>query len=134
MERLMKCRYCGKEFTAMRLDKKTCSGSCRTMYTKRRNDPHTYGKVVPVLFDLDEDEYRSLLKWADSENKHPYDLAKDLVVNGQKGLIKVLFTPKDMSWYLNKLDLVFEDASLEKLIHDWTMERAKMELEKWENE
>jgi hypothetical protein len=127
MERTKTCRYCQKEFTAKRIDAKYCSDSCRQMNHRRESDPWTYGKVVPIYFELEEIEYHTLLKKANEVRKHPNEFAKELLIKSHEGLVKLFFSSQEMSTLINPLSSI-RRKSASKLIRDWTLERAKEEM------
>lgn len=127
MERKIKCRYCQKEFTAKRIDAKYCGNSCRQMGYRRESNPDIYGKVVPIFFDLDAEDYENLLIKADEEGMHPNEFAKDFLLRKEENYLRLYLEDNDWTYCLNNLEVFFPDSSIEKLLHDWLLERVKKE-------
>lgn len=130
MERKKICRYCQKEFIAKRIDAKYCSQSCRQMGYRRESSPEVYGKVVPVFFELDAEEYEQLLIKSGDEDIHPNDFAKEYLLRNEENYVKLYFQDREWPRYLNSLEHIFPDKSMEKLMHDWIIERIKKEFER----
>lgn len=130
MERTKKCRYCSAEFKAKRIDAKYCSDSCRQMSYRRQSDPHTYGKVVPIYFELDADVYAEVLKKADSIELHPNEYIKQMVADDEFEL-RVPFTNSERA-HLNTARLKYKDVSAEILIRYWINQRLKKEFDNWD--
>ncbi len=129
MERIKNCLYCQKEFKAKRIDAKYCSDSCRQMSYRRESNPWTYGKVVPIYFELEDYQYLNLLERAEEADMHPNEFTKDLVVKSHTGLVSLFFTPSQISGLINPLTTIHGGISAEKLLRDWVLERARREME-----
>ena len=128
MERNKKCRYCQSEFKAKRIDAMYCSDSCRQMSFRRQSDPHTYGKVVPIYFELDDHEYSEVLKNASAQGVHPNDYVKQLIVNEDRSIMISLDEIEKSN--LNTVGLYYHKVPIEKLVHNWMIERIKNEMDK----
>ena len=127
MVRNKECRYCGTEFKAKRIDAKYCSDSCRQMSYRRQSDPHTYGKVVPIYFELDADVYAEVLKKADAIELHPNEFVKQMVADDEFAL-RVPFTDSERA-LLNTARIKYKNVSAELLIRFWTMQRIQKDLD-----
>ncbi|MCF6172081.1 MAG: hypothetical protein L3J66_14010 [Bacteroidales bacterium] len=130
MERSKKCRYCQKEFTAKRIDAKYCSDSCRQMGYRRDVNPEIYGKVVPIYFELDDNEYAEVLKKAEGEGMHPNEYVKELLTKEEE-FIRVRFTYNDWTTKINALVAMYDDISPEKLVRDLFLKAAEREFREY---
>lgn len=130
MERLKNCRYCQKEFVAKRIDARYCSVSCRQMGNRRDNDPATYGKVVPIYFELDDHEYADVLQKAEELEMHPNEYVKELILN-KDDFLSIHFTSDERNDFINFLKLIYDDSSEEKIVKDLFLIAAKAAIENY---
>lgn len=128
MERDKTCLYCNRDFIAKRIDTKFCSSSCRQMSNRRKNDPHTYGQVVPINFELSANEYEEVLERADESEMHPNEFAKDNVLKDRAYHLRAIFTEYEWNNIVNPISIKYGFNAAEKMIHDWVVERAEIEL------
>ena len=127
MERIKKCRYCQKKFTAKRIDARYCSDSCRQMGYRRDNYPSTYGKVVPIYFELDDYEYAKVLEEAQALEMHPNDYVKTMLTK-KDNFLNVYFSDEDWSYVIVYLKEMFKDKSTEEIIRDIFLKAAEEEI------
>jgi len=126
MKRIKKCRYCQKEFTAKRIDAKYCSDSCRQMGYRRDSYPATYGKVVPIYFELDDYEYSDVLQKAEELEMHPNEYVKNIVTK-QDNTLNINFSEEDWSSIIVFLREK-HNVSAEKLVKDLFLKAAEEDL------
>ena len=93
------------------------------MGNRRENDPMTYGKVVPIYFELDDHEYADLLLRAEEFGVHPNEYVKDLILN-KDDFLRIYFTSVERQNVIKNLKLIYEDVSTEKLVKDLFLEMA----------
>jgi hypothetical protein len=97
------------------------------MGNRRENDPQTYGKVVPIYFELDDFEYADLLLRAEEFGVHPNEYVKDIILN-KDDFLRIYFTSDERSRLINFLKLMYEDVSVEKIVKDLFIEMAEYKI------
>ena len=78
------CRYCGKAFYAKRIDAQYCSASCRGMGNRAKIYSNLYSGNMLIQFNINPDQYRTLLEMAIQHRVTAEDYARKLVLKAVK--------------------------------------------------